>query len=800
MTLALLCLLLIASATLSLLYTSDRTLNFLAQQYFNSDELAISDIKGAALHLDRLQIESLHVAAPSYTADLAGLSVSYSLKDLFAGKLHIIVVDELGVNINSDSRKAGTPRAATVSQSDSLEAMIALAANQPFDELTVHKMTAYLPEGKALEQINGAFSLSNNPPSMSGQFNWESMPALTLAVSSSISTSEPLAMTVELTSGSTVALQSEVALIIEQNNLDINAFSQLDIQQILAFGIDFNLLPPINSTVKNLQINSSLTVRDMLTSPILQSFDVVLNNQERSLQAAFEYEDLPIDIQLALPLHIQSSDSVQQEFFRIETASLDITTAGEVDDMLFDARVEASNLRARCQQPLRCTANATLSADSTNNKGQSWSAQALNFQGPVDLSFSNEDIELTGQDAQVTLKAGVFADADSSFSSTLRQWQIEKRQTQPIRAQAQFELNTWEMNYADYALNKPLASGSLSIVDDTLSASINSSINTEFKLNGQVNANLVTGNGNLSFSMPTLTLSQNSPLSSYFTGPTPDYDIIAGELKAEAAISWRAESDGTLSMLGPLSVDAANITGTYEDSYFLGFTTNLEAEFTNPPGLRTAGVQTANIRTTEIGLAINDIAWGYEFDSSNSTLAIYDLTGSLLGGKVTVPQAKFQDFTSDTELTVVISDLDLGQITALADYPELQVQGFVSGYLPVSLRSGVITMQDGLVSALNPGGSIKYTPLSPSTNASIKVVNQALSNYQFKSLDSELIYDELGDLNMQVKLRGGNPDMAGGQQINLNLGVMNNVPDMLESLRASRSISDVLERNLQRRK
>ena len=47
-----------------------------------------------------------------------------------------------------------------------------------------------------------------------------------------------------------------------------------------------------------------------------------------------------------------------------------------------------------------------------------------------------------------------------------------------------------------------------------------------------------------------------------------------------------------------------------------------------------------------------------------------------------------------------------------------------------------------------------------------------------------------------MRLKGINPDVDPTQPVILNLNVENNVPQMLRSLQATRSIEDVLERNL----
>jgi hypothetical protein len=134
----------------------------------------------------------------------------------------------------------------------------------------------------------------------------------------------------------------------------------------------------------------------------------------------------------------------------------------------------------------------------------------------------------------------------------------------------------------------------------------------------------------------------------------------------------------------------------------------------------------------------------------------------------------------------------------LADYPGLVVEGRISGYLPLQLRGDIILIEAGLVAALQPGGAIQYTPANPipSSNPSIQLVNDALSNYQFTTMNTDVFYDEIGDLRLAVQLRGTNPDMNNGQGINLNVNITDNIPTLMRSLQASRIITDALEQSL----
>ena len=80
----------------------------------------------------------------------------------------------------------------------------------------------------------------------------------------------------------------------------------------------------------------------------------------------------------------------------------------------------------------------------------------------------------------------------------------------------------------------------------------------------------------------------------------------------------------------------------------------------------------------------------------------------------------------------------------------------------------------------------------------MQTVNELLSDYRFESLNSYVRLDESGDLHLQTEITGTNPTVNPDQQINLNVNIVDNIPELLRSLRAGREISRVLEEQLNR--
>jgi hypothetical protein len=142
-----------------------------------------------------------------------------------------------------------------------------------------------------------------------------------------------------------------------------------------------------------------------------------------------------------------------------------------------------------------------------------------------------------------------------------------------------------------------------------------------------------------------------------------------------------------------------------------------------------------------------------------------------------------------------IKGIQLGLIPALAEFETVEVTGALSGTVPVDVDHGNVTVDGGRLENEPPGGVIRYHALAAAESGSaLGLAQRALSNLQYDSLTSNVAYDEDGDLVMNLRLKGVNPDLDPLQPVILNLNIENNVPQLLESLQATRNIQDVIER------
>ena len=132
--------------------------------------------------------------------------------------------------------------------------------------------------------------------------------------------------------------------------------------------------------------------------------------------------------------------------------------------------------------------------------------------------------------------------------------------------------------------------------------------------------------------------------------------------------------------------------------------------------------------------------------------------------------------------------------------PNKIVTGLIAGVAVGAVAGLLFAPKPGKASrkiVASRAGEIRYKAGGAGMDDSVLgVATRALSNFEFDSLSSEVTYSERGDLLLGVRLEGVNPNLDPNQPVVLNLNVENNVPEMLRSMRATRSIEEVFQRRL----
>ena len=276
------------------------------------------------------------------------------------------------------------------------------------------------------------------------------------------------------------------------------------------------------------------------------------------------------------------------------------------------------------------------------------------------------------------------------------------------------------------------------------------------------------------------------------------FDITAGRVTAEADVSWSTKAAG-FAYEGSARVIADSLAGRYADIAFVGLASQLEIDVDSAkqPEVKPAAFEIALV---DIGLPVENISGTAAPDIGESAVAISSLSMSLLGGTVSADPFRYDLDAETNELMLRAQGIQLPLMAALAEFEAVTVSGGVSGKIPVTIRGNKVIIDGGYLENDPPGGVIRYRGGAADAvvddGSQLGIVTRMLRNFEFESLTSAVNYTEAGDLRLTMRLKGINPDVDPTQPVILNLNVENNVPQMLRSLQATRSIEEVLEERL----
>lgn len=271
------------------------------------------------------------------------------------------------------------------------------------------------------------------------------------------------------------------------------------------------------------------------------------------------------------------------------------------------------------------------------------------------------------------------------------------------------------------------------------------------------------------------------------------WDIAGGTLSASLQASW-TESDTS----GNLAARIENVSGHYDDIAFVGLATSLEGTYTDDSGFTPQPSHIA-LATVDVGLPLDNISADYTLHPDLLAVDVANLKMGAFDGVIRADPFSFHTGRSRNTLLLYGESIELDALLTLKEFEAIEVSGSIAARIPVTIEDGTVTIVNGTLTGDPPGGVIRYLPgLAVADTTSIGLASRALSNFRYETLTAEVEYSMDGDLNLQLHLFGRNPDLDQKRPVVLNLGVENNVPQMLKSLQAARTVEEILEKRLKK--
>jgi len=204
------------------------------------------------------------------------------------------------------------------------------------------------------------------------------------------------------------------------------------------------------------------------------------------------------------------------------------------------------------------------------------------------------------------------------------------------------------------------------------------------------------------------------------------------------------------------------------------------------------GVQHMNI-----GAELTDFHYSAKLlpKAGSMGVAISQLDAAIFGGHVRV-RDEFWQAGQDEEILLTLEDVDLAEVVETQHVSGLFTSGTLSGVQPIQISSeGAVSLLKGNLSSTEAGVIRYHSSLSDSSDfgEELKLTMEVLKNFQYDTLKTETEYRD-GNLVLRSAIAGSNPDVAGGQKVNLNLNTEVGLNSSLQAMRLQAGLAAKIEK------
>lgn len=168
------------------------------------------------------------------------------------------------------------------------------------------------------------------------------------------------------------------------------------------------------------------------------------------------------------------------------------------------------------------------------------------------------------------------------------------------------------------------------------------------------------------------------------------------------------------------------------------------------------------------------------------------------GGRVSLGKTDVDLSRPEQALTLQLDHIDLKQLLAVAPVKGLEVEGTVSGALPVAAGAKGWRVDHGALDAIKPG-VIRFR--SPEAAAAlgqggdaVKLMLQALEDFRYQDLKASVDKAADGSTTLALSLLGHNPAVLDGHPFRFNINLEGNLNKVLLALRQGMALSDQIIR------
>jgi len=284
----------------------------------------------------------------------------------------------------------------------------------------------------------------------------------------------------------------------------------------------------------------------------------------------------------------------------------------------------------------------------------------------------------------------------------------------------------------------------------------------------------------------------------------PDWpeDLVISDGRFNAQARLRVSPAGEPAVEGQLQFDA--LSGIYDRTAWSGLTGLVNFSLQGEQWLAQAPELRLNRINPGISAGPLELAGQYQVNFAQP-----------MGGRLTLDQARLQWFGGELwlepgswQLTdmplrfpLKFKHLELAQLMQAYPTEGLAGTGRLNGDLPVLIDKEGVSLTQGQVRALEPGGTLELPADSvralSQANQTTQLVARALQNFHYTVLTSRIDYTQDGTLLLGLHLQGKSPNIPDGRPVVLNINLEEDLAALLTSLQLSGRVNEAVTKKVQ---
>ena len=313
----------------------------------------------------------------------------------------------------------------------------------------------------------------------------------------------------------------------------------------------------------------------------------------------------------------------------------------------------------------------------------------------------------------------------------------------------------------------------------------------------QISRDIDTGKG--SFNGKTLkpfAFQEDSPLHNFIQGKQLPFDLTGGQ----AACSFNGSWGGRVIPEASIEVHLENLAGSARGFLFTGLNTIQTLQFGEKIHTLKPGALTIDRLNTPVPLEHIQILAEVEEQKKTEAPAILfrNISADAVGGTVLVEPFLLSISEKNNKTGISLKNLDLAALIGYFKIPNLDVEGTLSGTLPVRQTEAGFIIDEGKVQGGDIGGVIRYQP--PDTgerNQYTETALKALQEFYYSLLQAEVTYQQDGNLLVDIHLQGKSPHLSKTRPVHLNIHTEQNLLSLLQSVQYNSKITSGLNKKIQ---